>query len=88
MLNVALMIAEGILWAGFIICFYRLCRGPSWFDRVLAFEAISFHFVATVLVSIIRRQSNEYFDGVVLLMLFSFVTTVFIASHLEGYGRE
>jgi multicomponent Na+:H+ antiporter subunit F len=73
-----------VVLAGVFCCLGRMLRGPSPFDRVLAFEAIALNFVGlTVLVSILL-DTNAYIDVVLVVALLGFLGTVSIAAYLEG----
>jgi len=60
----------------------RLMRGPSAQDRVLALDYLSVVAMLTMLVLAIRYDSSMYFEGALLLALFSFVSSVAMAKFL------
>ena len=60
----------------------RLMRGPSAQDRVLALDFLSMVSMLTMLVLAIRYDSGMYFEGALLLALFSFVSSVAMAKFL------
>ena len=60
----------------------RLMRGPSAQDRVLALDYLSVVAMLMMLVLAIRYDSNMYFEGALLLALFSFVSSVAMAKFL------
>jgi multicomponent Na+:H+ antiporter subunit F len=66
------------------LCSWRALRGPSHFDRVMAFDAIALNVVgATILLSIIL-QTNAFMDFVLVVALLGFLGTVALAAYLEG----
>jgi len=64
------------------IALLRLMRGPSAEDRVLALDYLSVVAMLMMLVLAIRYDSSMYFEGALLLALFSFVSSVAMAKFL------
>jgi multicomponent Na+:H+ antiporter subunit F len=62
---------------------YRLWRGPTTGDRVLALETIGTLGVLVMIVLSFIYQRTIYLDLAVLLTLFSFLGTLVIARYLE-----
>lgn len=62
---------------------YRLWRGPSTGDRVLALETIGVFGVLMLLALSVISERTIYLDLAVLLALFSFLGTLVIARYLE-----
>jgi multicomponent Na+:H+ antiporter subunit F len=62
---------------------YRLWRGPTTVDRVLALETIGTLGVLVLVVLSFVYQRTIYLDLAVLLTLFSFLGTLVIARYLE-----
>jgi multicomponent Na+:H+ antiporter subunit F len=62
---------------------YRLIKGPSMHDRVIALDAIGINLIALVaLISIVLRTS-AYLEAILLLGILSFVGTIAFAKFLE-----
>lgn len=62
---------------------YRLWRGPTTGDRVLALETIGVFGVLMLLALSVIAERTIYLDLAVLLALFSFLGTLVIARYLE-----
>lgn len=60
----------------------RLFRGPSAQDRVLAMDFIYLIGMLGMLVLAIRYDSEMYFEGALLMVLFGFVSSVALAKFL------
>ena len=71
-----------VVFGGMILCLMRVLRGPHLADRALAADALITHLVALVLLFTIRSQSLLLFDGVLVLSLLGFVTTVAAAQYI------
>ena len=60
----------------------RLMRGPSAQDRVLALDFMYVVGMLVMLVLAIRYQSEMYFEGALLMVLFGFVSSMALAKVL------
>ena len=61
---------------------WRLLRGPSAQDRVLALDLIYVNGLLIVLVLGIRYASQMYFEAALLMALFGFLTSTALAKFL------
>ena len=71
----------GVLALSAFLVLVRAWRGPSVFDRALAFETLSLVVVATLLLN-----TNLHVDAAMGLALFAFLTTVLLGYFL-GRGE-
>ena len=60
----------------------RLLRGPAAQDRVLAYDFLYVVGMLVMLVLAIRYDSEMYFEGALLMVLFGFVGSVALAKFL------
>lgn len=60
----------------------RLLKGPSAQDRVLAMDFVYVVGMLVMLVLAIRYNSEMYFEGALLMVLFGFVGSVALAKFL------
>ncbi len=60
----------------------RLVVGPRAQDRVLALDLLYLHGMLVMLVLGIRQESDLYFEGALLIALFSFVSSSAMAKFL------
>jgi multicomponent K+:H+ antiporter subunit F len=65
-----------------VFALFRLFRGPSAQDRVLAFDALYIHGMLILLLQAIRTRSPAYFDMALLIALFGFMGTFALARFL------
>jgi len=91
MTNLLLQIAFGILAVALLLGFYRLARGPTVVDRILAFDAVVLCAVAmTALLS--RWWQSVYYMELILIVsslgFFGTVTFVFFLQRSLPYGGE
>jgi multicomponent Na+:H+ antiporter subunit F len=65
-------------------CLVRAVRGPTLFDRVLAFDALALATVGLTLVVSILLDTGAFIDVVLVVALLGFLSTVSLAAYLEG----
>lgn len=65
-----------------LLALWRLLRGPSAQDRVLALDFIYLMGMLIILVLGIRFGSNMYFEAALLIALFGFVGSAAMAKFL------
>ena len=64
------------------IALLRVARGPSAQDRVLALDFVYVVGMLVMLVLAIRYDSEMYFEGALVMVLFGFVGSVAMAKFL------
>jgi len=82
MLNTALTIAFFLVGIALLLNLYRLARGPSLPDRVLALDTMYINSITLIMLFGIRTESNLYFEAALLIALIGFVSTVAVAKFL------
>ncbi len=61
---------------------YRIVRGPSIADRVVAADALTTGIMAIVVVSSIVLHTRDYFDAVMAMAILGFFGTVAVAKYI------
>ncbi|MEE9405753.1 MAG: monovalent cation/H+ antiporter complex subunit F [Algisphaera sp.] len=72
------------LCLGLALCLYRLVRGPSLTDRVLAADLLSLHVVGLVVVLTVYLRSAVFFDAALAVGILGFVSTVGFAQYIHA----
>jgi multisubunit Na+/H+ antiporter MnhF subunit len=78
---VTLLVLSGITFS-IVLSAYRVFRGPTIPDRVVALDNISTNMVAMIVVFSIRSQSALYIDVALVIAILSFLATVAAAKYL------
>ena len=82
MLNSALTIAFALVSAAVALNFWRLLRGPSAPDRILALDTLYVNTIALLVLLGIQLSSALYFEAALLIALMGFVGTVALCKYL------
>ncbi len=81
MVDVALDLALGLLAAALAIAFFRLLRGPSSVDRLLAIETSSVIVLGIIAIASIR-YSRELFVAVLVIAVLGLVSSIAVSKYL------
>lgn len=81
-LSTAISITLGTYGVAMLIALWRMLRGPTAQDRVLALDLIYTIGMLVALVISIRSASSVYFEAALLIALFGFVSTAAIGKFL------
>ena len=76
MIEYAVYYAYVALSLSLLFNLWRLFKGPSTVDRVLAVDTMVINIIALIIVYGIQLGSTIYFEAALLLAMFGFVSTV------------
>jgi multicomponent K+:H+ antiporter subunit F len=82
MIDLALTIALGCIALAVVLNLYRLLRGPTAPDRILALDTMVINAIALIILFGIREGTTVYFEAALLLAMVGFVGTVAYAKFL------
>ncbi|MED3549519.1 Na(+)/H(+) antiporter subunit F1 [Cytobacillus praedii] len=83
MILIAVKIAILCMSIAILGLIYRLIKGPSMPDRVVALDAIGINLVAIVALVSIFLDTNAFLEVILLLGILSFIGTVAFSKYLE-----
>ncbi len=83
---VEVLIAITALLAGmaFLMALGRFIKGPSTFDRVIAFDVLTVVSITFIVLSALIEERGIYLDIALVYALLSFLGVIAIARYLEG----
>ena len=81
--SLALLFALGAVGLAMALCGWRLLRGQSPADRVLALDTLYVNVVAFVVLLGIRQGTGLYFEAALLIALLGFGSTVALGRYLQ-----
>lgn len=82
-LQIALDIGIGAVTLSLLLCGWRLLRGPTVPDRVLALDTLYLAVVALVVMLGLRWQTPLLFEAALIVALLGFIGTVALARYLS-----
>lgn len=85
----ALVAIAFVLLAGGSVCFlFRLFRGPSIPDRVIALDGLLMTVTCGIMIEVTRERSITSLDTVLVVALAAFVGTGVLARYVERRSDE
>jgi len=78
-----MIVFEGLLLAAVVAVAYRLWRGPTQWDRLLAYNAASNRIVVLLVIAAILRHEVVLLDLSVVYAALSFLGVVVLARFIE-----
>lgn len=82
MLNIAVTTAFVCIAIALLLNFWRLVRGPSLPDRILALDTMYINTVALLVLFGIHQGLDVYFEAALLIALTGFIGTVALCKYL------
>ncbi|MDX1351800.1 MAG: K+/H+ antiporter subunit F [Thiomicrorhabdus sp.] len=82
MLELSLQVGFILISIALLLSFYRLIKGPSQPDRVLALDTLYINSIAILVLSGIYFDSTAYFEAALLIAVMGFVGTVALSKYL------
>jgi len=76
MIQAAILYAFAALSLALLFNLWRLLRGPTTLDRILAVDTMVINLIALIIVYGIQQGTAVYFEAALLLAMFGFVSTV------------
>lgn len=83
-MSIALYIAFVSVVVAIALTMYRLVRGPSAPDRILALDTLAINGIAFLVLTGMHLKSNVFFEVALLFAMMGFVGTVSLSKHIEG----
>ncbi|GAB4295842.1 MAG: K+/H+ antiporter subunit F [Thiohalomonadaceae bacterium] len=82
MLNAAITFAFACIAAALLLNFWRLLRGPSTPDRILALDTMYINTIALLVLFGIHLDLTAFFEAALLIAMMGFVGTVALCKYL------
>ena len=78
--------ALAVLILGSFLCLYRIGKGPTAPDRIVAIDILGTLIVGFCVVLALTSGRDFYINVAIAWALLSFIGTLALAKHLEGRG--
>ena len=82
MIAYALMFGFGAMSLSLLLCLWRLVRGPSLADRIMAADTLSINAIGLLVLLGIQLDDSVYFESALLIAMMGFVATVAWCKHV------
>lgn len=83
MFNGIMLFAMFLLTVSISIALYRVIKGPSMPDRVLALDSIGYIIVGIVAVLSMLMDSQAYLETILLIGILAFLSTIALSRYIE-----
>jgi len=82
MLQISLYAALFLLSLALLFSFYRLVKGPSMPDRILALDTLYLNSIVVLILAGLLLDSALFFETALLIAVMGFVSTVALSKYL------
>jgi multicomponent K+:H+ antiporter subunit F len=82
MLSSAILIANTLVCMSLLLNLWRLFRGPSRPDRVLALDTMYINSIALIILFGISSNTTLYFEAALLIAMLGFVSTAAMCKYI------
>lgn len=81
-LNLVVDVGIFVLGAGFVLCLWRLVKGPTLADRGIASDLLAMQVVGLAILLTIRLETLVFFDAVLIVAILGFASTAAFAQYI------
>lgn len=78
-----LLIVLIILSIAMLMCLYRVIKGPSMSDRVIALDTIGINLISITAVISIMHRTDAYVEVILLIGILTFIGTIAFSKFIE-----
>ncbi|HLR90503.1 MAG TPA: cation:proton antiporter [Balneolaceae bacterium] len=87
-LTLATKITFVILSVTLILAFFRIMKGPSLPDRVIAIDILAYVVIGFIATFCVAVDQSIYFDIALVLALIAFLSTIAFARYISNRHQE
>ena len=88
LLDTSCYAAQVAIAMSLLLALYRLVRGPTLPDRIVAVDMLSFLVIAYIAVLVVLTRNVAFLDAASALALITFLSTVAFARYIERTGGQ
>ncbi len=82
LIHTTVLVAMYIVGAAMLLAFWRLLRGPTLPDRILALDTLSVTAIAELMLLGMHLRSSIYFEAALIIAMLGFVSTVVLSKYV------
>lgn len=83
MIPVILTVALSLFILAILLALYRIIRGPSMPDRVVALDMIGINLISAVAVFSVALQTRVFLEVILVVGILAFISTIALARFVE-----
>jgi multicomponent Na+:H+ antiporter subunit F len=83
LLKFSCQLALVVIAVSLLVALYRLLRGPTLADRIVAVDMLSFLVIGYIAVLVISTRDAAFLDAASTLALITFLSTIAFARYIE-----
>jgi multicomponent K+:H+ antiporter subunit F len=82
MIEIALIVGMHAVGLAMLLALWRLLRGPTQADRILAMDTLSVSGIAQLVLFGMWMKTEIYFEAALIIAMLGFVSTVVLSKYL------
>jgi multicomponent K+:H+ antiporter subunit F len=82
MIDIAVVVALHAIGLSMLLSLYRLLRGPTMPDRILALDTLYVNTIAQLILFGMYLNSSIYFEAALIIAMLGFVGTVMLSKYV------
>jgi len=83
MINAILTVALIFFTITVVICLYRVIKGPTLPDRVVALDMIGVNMLSMIAIISLLQRTTAYLEVILILGILSFIGTIAFSKYIE-----
>jgi len=83
MFDKIMLLAMFLLTVSLLLTLYRIIKGPTVHDRILALDSIGYIVIGIVAVLSIQLNSHAYLETILLIGILAFLSTIALSRYME-----
>jgi len=83
MIKVILLIAVTLFCAAIALALYRIIRGPSVPDRVVAVDMMGVNVISIIATLSVLFQTRAFLEAILVIGLLAFISTIALSKFIE-----
>lgn len=76
MMNTIMVIVLVLITISILLCVYRIVKGPSTSDRVMALDSIGINLISATAIASIMLRTTAFLEVILLIGIVSFIGTI------------
>ncbi|MFD1861583.1 Na(+)/H(+) antiporter subunit F1 [Planococcus chinensis] len=83
MIQIMLTVALSLFILAILLALYRIIRGPSMPDRVVALDMIGVNLISAVAVFSVALETRAFLEVILIVGILAFISTIALARFVE-----